>query len=358
MQKQHFFLITCLLFVSLAGSAQFTVSGVVMDSATREPLPSASVYAQNTTLGTATNKTGNFSLELKSGGYDLVISYTGYLTQQIRVTGNETGKMEILMIKEEKNLGEVVLRNTYEVVDGLEKYGDFFLKHFIGATPNAAQCKLTNPEVLKFYYYKRSNKLKVMATAPLQVSNMALGYNIRYELDSFLYYYGTNINSYRGYCLFTEMEGDDSLKRVWNKNRNAAYFGSRLHFMRSYYDSTLNEDGWLISMMDENNNTKFNLINNPYDTTYYGALDSNMQVEIWFPRKLTITYTKKKPEVEYIQAYKLPKNLYMQVSYADLRDAIEIKENGYYYEQKDWITQGYWSWKNLADLLPYDFVPN
>ena len=30
-------------------------------------------------------------------------------------------------------------------------------------------------------------------------------------------------------------------------------------------------------------------------------------------------------------------------------------ENGYYYDQKDWINQGYWSWKNLADQLPYDY---
>ena len=26
-------------------------------------------------------------------------------------------------------------------------------------------------------------------------------------------------------------------------------------------------------------------------------------------------------------------------------------------EQKDWINQGYWSWKNLADMLPYDYLP-
>ena len=262
------------------------------------------------------------------------------------------------MVKEEKNLGEVVLRNSFEVTDGLEKYGDFFLKHFIGATPNAAQTRLLNPEVLKFYFYKKSNRLKVMATAPLQITNMALGYNIRYELDSFLYYYTTDVNSYRGYALFSQMEGNDSLRRAWYFNRIAAYYGSKMHFMRSYYDSTLNEDGWLISMMDENNKTKFNLIKDPYDTTYYGALDSNLQVEIWYPRKLTITYTKKKPEPDYLQTYKLPKNLLMQVSYADLRDAIEIKQNGYYYEQKDWVTQGYWSWKNLADLLPYDYLPD
>jgi hypothetical protein len=33
-------------------------------------------------------------------------------------------------------------------------------------------------------------------------------------------------------------------------------------------------------------------------------------------------------------------------------------ENGYYYDQRDLVNQGYWSWKNIADLLPYDYHPS
>lgn len=343
--------------------AQFTVSGIVLDSASREPLSAASVFCQNTTLGTATNKTGEFSLNLKSGGYDLIFSYTGYQTQTLRISenppaGQDNHKLEILLVKEDKSLGEVVLKNTNEVTDGWAKYGDFFVQHFIGATPNAAQCVLQNPEVLKFYFYKRSNKLKVLTTDAILVSNKALGYNLRYQLDSFVYYYNTNINSYRGYCLFTEMEGDDSLKRVWSLARNKAYEGSKLHFMRSYYDSTVVEDGWIVDMLDETNDKKFNKIKDVYDTLYYGALDSTMQIEIWYPRKLSITYTKKKPEPEYLKKMGLPKTVSYTISYIDIRETIAITQNGYYYEQKDWVNQGYWSWKNLGDLLPYDFVPD
>ncbi len=343
--------------------AQFTVSGIVMDSTSREPLSAASVFCQNTTLGTATNKTGEFSLNLKSGGYDLIFSYTGYKTQTLRISenppaGQDNHKLEILLVKEDKSLGEVVLKNTNEVTDGWAKYGDFFVQHFIGATPNAGQCVLQNPEVLKFYFYKRSNKLKVLTTDAILVSNKALGYNLRYQLDSFVYYYNTNINSYRGYCLFTEMEGDDSLKRVWSLARNKAYEGSKLHFMRSYYDSTVVEDGWIVDMLDETNDKKFNKIKDVYDTLYYGALDSTMQIEIWYPRKLSITYTKKKPEPEYLKKMGLPKTVSYTISYIDIRETIAITQNGYYYEQKDWVNQGYWSWKNLGDLLPYDFVPD
>ena len=358
MQKLRFFLLPVTILFFTEAKAQFTINGVVLDSASREPLYGASVFAQNTTLGTATNKQGEFSLSLKAGGYDLIVSFTGYQTQQFRVQAGENPKMEILMVKEDKSMSEVVIRSSNEVADGWNKYGDFFIKNFIGATPNAKECVLLNPEVLKFYFSKKQNKLKVLAAEPLQISNKALGYNLNYQLDSFIYYYNTDINSYRGYCLYSEMEGTDSLKRIWSKNRVNAYYGSKLHFLRSYYDSTLNEEGYIISMLDENVATKFNIIKDPYDTGFYGALDSTLQVEIWFPRKLNVTYTRKKPEAEYLKKFNMPKNLVVQVSYIDFKDAIAIRENGYYYDQRDWVNQGYWSWKNLADQLPYDYIPD
>ena len=355
MLKRFSCLLVCFTICSTLAFSQFSVSGKIVDSATKEPLSSASVYCQNTTVGTTTNKDGEFSLQLKSGGYELIVSYTGYQTRQIRINNTDGKIPDIEMVKEEKSLGEVIIKSSNEVKDGLEKYGKFFLEHFIGTTPNAAKTKLMNPEVLKFYFLKKSNRLRVLATEPLQIENRALGYNLRYQLDSFIYSYNTNINFYRGFCLYSEMEGSDSLKRVWAKNRENTYLGSRLHFMRSYYDSTLTEEGFTIDMLDEVNEKKFNAVSNVYDTLYYGALDSTLQVEIWYPRKISITYSKKKPEAEYLKQFNLPKNVMTQISYIDITDAVAIKENGYYYDQKDWINQGYWSWKNLADQLPYDY---
>ncbi|MEO5945895.1 MAG: carboxypeptidase-like regulatory domain-containing protein [Chitinophagaceae bacterium] len=356
MQKLRFSLFLIATAFSFIASAQFTISGTVLDSASREPLFNASVFCQNTTSGTVTNKDGEFSLTLKSGGYDLIFSYTGYSTQTIRVT--EKGTLEILLIKEEKRLEEVILTNTFEVKDGWEKYGDFFTKNFIGATPNSTKCVLLNPEVLKFYFYKRSNRLKILATEPVLISNNALGYNLRYQLDSFVYYYKTDNYIYRGFCLYTEMEGEDSIKNVWKTNRAVAYEGSKLHFMRSYYDSTVYEDGWVIDMLNEKEKKKFNRVTNPYDSLYYGALDSTLQIEFWYPRVLSIAYTNKKPEPEYLKKMNLPKNVSYPISYIEILNTIAVTENGYYYDQKDWINQGYWSWKNVGDQLPYDYWPD
>jgi hypothetical protein len=381
MQKLRLLFILLCTGISFFGYSQFTVTGMVLDSGSREPLAAASIFCQNTTLGTYTNKQGEFSLSLKSGGYDLIISYTGYQTQTIRVSENR--KLEVLMVKEDKSLSEVVIKTSNEVPNGWEKYGDFFVKNFIGTTPNAAKTTIQNPEVLKFFYYKRSNKLKVLTTDAIQISNNALGYHIRYQLDSFVYYYNTDISSYRGYCFFTEMEGADSLKKAWNLARSKTYYGSKLHFMRSYYDSTLLDDGWIIDMLDETDHKKFNKIKDVYDSSHYnlitytrdsivyirdttGVTDSVMyqvltgqvDIEIYYPKKLSVTYTPERPEKEYMTKMKLPKNMPYQISYIDMKDWITITENGYYYEQRNWVNQGYWSWKNVADLLPYDYAPD
>lgn len=351
-----------LLFIPFFTSITFfaggqSISGSVIDSASREPLAGASVFFQNTTIGTATNKLGEFSLQLRSGGYDMVVTFTGYETKIIRVSGTESSTLEIVMLKEEKNLGEVVIRSSNEVTDGWEKYGNFFMEYFIGTTPFAAQCQLLNPEVLKFYLYKRSNKLKIMSEEPLQIVNKALGYLLRYQLDSFVYYYESDINTYRGFCLYSEMEGTDKEMKTWTANRLIAYYGSRLHFMRSYYDSTLYEDGFTIDILDENDDTKFKKISSPYDSLYYGAIDSTMEIEIYYPGKISINYAKRRPEPEYLKKMGLPKKVATQISYIEMYDVIVIRENGYYYDQKNMVAQGYWSWKNLADQLPYDYAP-
>lgn len=344
------------LFSSVIAQAQIIISGKVLDSATREPLLGASVFAQNTTLGTTSNRDGEFSLQLKSGGYELIFSFTGYRNEEVRITENKNQQLEIILVKEDKSLGEVVLQSSNEVRDGWEKYGDFFIEHFIGATPFSKECLIENKDVVKFYYYRRSDRLKVLATEPLVISNDALGYNLRYQLDSFVYYYKTDLSSYRGTCFFTEKLGTVSQAMIWKANREKAYFGSRMHFMRSFYDSTLKESGFTISSINDDKKT-FGLLTNPYQKKYYSIPDTVDEIEIYFPDKISVAFIKAVPEDAYLRQFNLPMDVGVQVSYIDMLKPIAIKENGYYYDQRNWINQGYWSWKNLADLLPYDYWP-
>jgi hypothetical protein len=212
----------------------------------------ASVFAENTTIGTATATDGTFKLELPNGGYNLVVTFTGYQVETKRITTADAGNHDIVIeIKQkEKSLEDFVVKASAEVADGLEKYGEFFLENFIGKTGNSKSCTIKNKEVLKFYYYKRSNRLKILATAPLEIVNEALGYTIKYELDSFTHEYNTQVSLYSGYPLFQEMQPLNEEQRAkWNAARLLAYNGSILHFMRSLYNKKLKEDGFEIQFL-------------------------------------------------------------------------------------------------------------
>jgi hypothetical protein len=351
------FLLLVLLVASLFSFAQGTISGTVVDAETKQPLEGASVFAQNTTKGTITNKEGTFRLQLDKGGFEINITFTGYASRTINleVTGDRTFNIELQ--KGDNTMGEVIIKNSNEVPDGWEKYGKFFIGHFIGSTPNADSCTLLNPEALKFLYFKRNDRLKVLATEPLQIRNKSLGYTLRYELDSFVHFFKTDLNSYRGKCLFLPMEGDSLQNITWRQARKEAYYGSRLHFLRSYYDSTLEQEAYVVNLYGPSKYEQFVKVKNPYDTAYYYFDDSTGNAELYFPVKASIFYNKKAPEKRFLQQYKLPLDVPRQISYVDISDAILIKTNGYFTDQKSWVNQGYWSWKNLADQLPYDYEP-
>ncbi|MBA2744854.1 MAG: carboxypeptidase-like regulatory domain-containing protein [Flavisolibacter sp.] len=343
------------LSFSLPAFAQGTISGKIIDSETKLPLEGASVFAQNTTRGTVTDKEGNFSLALNKGGYEVVISFTGYTSRLINYEASSDRNFNLEMEKEDNSMSEVVIRSSNEVLDGWEKYGSFFIQHFIGNTPFAGETTLANPEALKFFYYKRNDRLKVLATEPLQIRNDALGYSLRYELDSFVHHYNNNVNSYRGYCFFTELQGTEEEMSKWKSNRELAYSGSRLHFIRSYFDSSLVQEGFTVDILSKSKANKFDRLLNPYDSAYYFFNNEGNEAELFFPAKASISYNKKAPETGYLQQYNLPHDVNLQISYIVLSDAILIKPNGYFYDQKSWTNQGYWSWKNLADMLPYDY---
>ncbi|MDQ6608358.1 MAG: carboxypeptidase-like regulatory domain-containing protein, partial [Bacteroidota bacterium] len=311
-----------LLFIALLSTAlafsQGTISGNVVDAETKLPLEGASVFAQNTTKGTITNKEGAFNLYLEKGGYEIIISFTGYASRSINLEVNGNRNFNLELQKGDNTMSEIIIKNSNEVPDGWEKYGQFFVQHFIGATPNADSCILLNPQALKFLYFKRNDRLKVLATEPLQIQNRSLGYNLRYELDSFVYFYRTDLNSYRGKCLYLPIESDSAQQAIWKESRKTAYNGSMLHFLRSYYDSALTKEGFTVGLYSEKSIIKFNPVKNFYDTAYYFFNDSTANAELYFPAKARITYTRKAPEKRYLRKFNLPFDVPTQITYVDL----------------------------------------
>jgi hypothetical protein len=339
----------------------FYVKGKVLDDSTGLPMEGASVLCQNTTKGSFTDRDGLFGIQLPMGGHNLVISYAGFDASSIRVTSatDNQESLEIRLRKKTKNLEEVVVQASNEVANGWEKHGKEFFSYFIGSSPNAAKCVLSNPEALKFYYSKKKNRLKVKAEDPLTIINNALGYKIQYQLDSFIYEYNTKGSSYNGAAFYIEMDSTEEQKNIWKTNRLKAYNGSRLHFMRCYYDSTLTENNYSIKEVGEDSLTGksyVEVLDNPYDSSYYGIINGS-EKEVLLVGKYLIEYAGEPMERSYLIANKYPISAKEQLSTLNLIDGFVITENGFFYEQKSVVNSGYWAWKNLADQLPYDYWP-
>ena len=335
----------------------FYIHGKVTDEKTGAVLAGASVFCQNTTTGTISNNEGLFALRLSNGGYDLVISYTGYETQVLRVSNTTKDKDSLLigMKEQNKNLGEVAVTGSALVADGWNKYGQFFLDNFIGTTTNAAQCTIENKDVINFYFYKKRNKLKVKAKEEIIIVNQALGYKIRYQLDSFVNDYTTHISSYTGYPLFENLAGTAEQMQTWSRNRYRTYIGSRLHFMRSWYDSTLKDEGFEIETLNTPGSDKGTQLENPYDPSVY-SLDSGT-VDININGRIRVTYKGQVPDKNYLMQNHFPLNAKVQVSALDMPTGFSIEENGYFFEQSEITNMGYWAWKKISELVPYDYNP-
>lgn len=362
-----FFLFSaCLYFFNSPAFSQssfYIVKGKVIDKTTKSPLTGASVFAQNTTFGEASDAQGYFKIKLPNGGYTLVVSFTGYETENIRISNTSSDKDSLVfeLSPKEKALEEVSVAISSEVKNGWEKYGSFFTQNFIGQSNFAKQCVIKNPEVLHFYFSKKRNRLKVLATQPLTVDNFALGYTLKFAIDSFTNEYNTNTNLFIGYPLFEEMQGTPDQQATWKKNRSIAYKGSMLQFMRSIYNRTLENDGFELQFIINNNNDEFPVkLQNVYGALNYEKDDSTNTVEFRpNQNEVAVIYKNARPEKTYLDSDPtIKKDFQLSTLLFAPGDPIVIEQNGYYYDQTDITTNGYLNYKKIGDMLPYDYIPD
>lgn len=342
-----------------AQGSYFVVQGKVIDKNTKAPLVAASVFAQNTTFGVATDSNGNFRLRLPEGGYSLVTTFTGYETESMRINASSNNDSVLFELNPEaKSLEEVTISISNEVPDGWQKYGTFFLDNFIGQTTFSQQCVIKNPKALHFYFFKKRNTLKVKATEPIIVDNFSLGYTLKFAIDSFTNDYNSNTNLFIGYPLFEEMTGTPEQQQTWNRNRQTAYRGSLLHFMRSFYRKKLQEDGFEIRFLTgENEKDSVPAFQNVYDAFQYRMIDSTHTVAFSpSPNRVEVIYTKAGIEKRYLQFDPKAKiNFQKSTLLFPADETFYIESNGYFYDQEDLMTKGYMGYRRVGDMLPYDY---
>ena len=95
-----------LFAASMFSYGQRTVSGVVTSAKDKQPLIGAIVLVEKTTIGTSTDIDGKYSLTIPNDAVNLIVSYTGFKTKTVAITG---ASMDIAMDENEKQLEDVVV---------------------------------------------------------------------------------------------------------------------------------------------------------------------------------------------------------------------------------------------------------
>ncbi len=244
----------CLFIFLPAGvAAQVSVSGRVVNQADNKPIPDASVFFNNSSVGVKTAADGAFLLNnVKPGKYDLVISVVGFQTYSQPITA-ENGKLDlpvILLSPKTIALSEVSVK--YIPDPNRDKYYSRFKDEFLGTSWRAADCKIMNPEMLDLAYNDTLKTLTASSEDFLKVENDALGYKIKYLLKGFsknTFAPAAQKVQFNGSVLFEEMSGTTGQQKRWQKRRLDVYEGSLMHFLRCVLNNTFEDAGFQVYRM-------------------------------------------------------------------------------------------------------------
>lgn len=115
---KQFFCLLLLVLGTATVSAQTNISGTILDT-DGFPLPGATILAKGTSSGTVVDLDGNFTLAVPEGVTTLLVSYTGYETQEIAIDGKTTFD---IVLAEGVALDEIVVTG-YTVVNKRQTTG-------------------------------------------------------------------------------------------------------------------------------------------------------------------------------------------------------------------------------------------
>lgn len=102
--RKTILLLMGVVFTLRVGAQTTTIKGVVTDEADNAPIPGASVLVKGTTRGTITDFDGQFQLNVDKSDV-IVVSFIGYMTQELPVTDN----MQIKLVSDMQNLQDVIV---------------------------------------------------------------------------------------------------------------------------------------------------------------------------------------------------------------------------------------------------------
>jgi len=349
-------LVFLLLILPMFADAQFHITGRVTDILTHKPIDNVNVFLSNALAGAKTNSDGNFDISnARSGHYDLVISIVGYVTYHQEVAVNaDINNLKIELEQKNTTLNEVKIGPD---VDWDRNYRMFKIQ-FLGNSENAGSVNILNPEVLSIHYDQQKRELTASSYDFLIIENKALGYRIRYLLNTLTATY-TNFGGvslyYEGSPSFEDMPGNPAQLKKWRQKRLAAYTGSQMHFLRSVIYDRVTQERFTVRRLirkpnpdyPEKSSTKYNdkLVSTPLTwKDYIRFTDQKGQYALAFTDCLYVTYRRgfgntDASTITFLEPYAFFDN------------------NGVIINPRSNVVEGSWSSDRMANMLPVDYDP-
>jgi hypothetical protein len=353
-----YFLPTFLITQLYAEKYDNFISGYVTDDSTLEAVENANVYISNTTFGSSTDKDGYYIIKsIPPNIHELIITTVGYKTVEFQINIQKDSKIKknfkLTPVVYEAQAIDITSTTPDQWLKNLEIFKDIFL----GKTFRAEKCIIENPEILEFN--EAIAVLKATSQNPLIIKNDVLGFKVYCGALSFSYNMGRNSWSWSIKPRFEELIVKDSIQaKLWQINRQIAYFGSMYHFFMSLKQNKLSDDGYRIFITDKNTKSS---ANNQY--TFLADLNSILIPAIYEKYHL-ITFDK----------FLLVKNYSIEDHFTDINNLdiefgdtfqesflnllygqMTLDEYGYPVEDKAFKVNGYWATLGVADLLPRYF---
>ena len=399
-------LLLCFFFSILLPSAfaQHLIQGRVFDAQSKKPIAGASVYINNSSSGTSTNKEGEFSLTSRNALVELIVTSVGYQKSSTQVSlPLQEKEVRIELQEQSTEIEEIVIRGSLK--DGWARYGKFFEENLLGVGYFAENCTIKNKEVVKFQYSEKNKVLTAYCTAPLVIYNKDLGYELTYDLVDFSMDYKTQMFYFAGYALFKDIGKG---KKKFEQNRRDAYQLSITRFAKSTYNLSWAEDGYVVRKLVKKENevrrdakAKYSELLNTVMKKYNGQwgrffasqqeyteqMVSDMRKQMSQPERISYLMDVVKPEevvrrvdgrddlkwISYADflyvinpaAFEHSKRKMIQQSAYEVtelylqrqEEGVVIDAFGSYFPSDNWVLNGHAvNFSKLAFLLPIDYV--
>lgn len=231
------------LFLFPALQAQVPIRGQVLNASGNAPVSKASVYINNSTIGTASAEDGSYTLAgVNPGVYEIIVSHVGFEVVAYKVEVKSTELRLIFKLEPKvKQMRDILVVTPSQ----REKWMTLLKENFLGQTLAADRSKILNEDDIFFEKGQKKNVIKAFSEVPLIIENRELGYRVHFELQEFFFDAEQGRTLFYGFSRYEEMGDPDSEpSRKFRRNREKTYRGSTLHFYHALLSDALANEGF------------------------------------------------------------------------------------------------------------------